>query len=37
MDCDSVIKYCKILFYRFYKAYDDWKNPPCKECGIKSK
>jgi hypothetical protein len=33
--CEILMHYCKEWYYYLYKLFDDWKNPPCPECGIK--
>lgn len=35
MDCQSIIKLLKYYYWCCYEVYENWSNPPCKECGVK--
>lgn len=34
-DCNSIIKLIKYYYWCTYEIYENWVNPPCKECGVK--
>ena len=33
--CDIIYNYCSCWIRYIYRIFDDWRNPPCPECGIK--
>ena len=35
VECDAIIKHFKYYWWCLFDLWDNWRNPPCPECGVK--